>query len=193
MSFLFIYLKQTSVHYVQVRLLDGWVGRGPSWVGAQWWLKGVRRVLGPAWPVGWLLHSCYPARFLEAAPPPTAHLMASLGGDLPAPKQNEEASSYSKINKCLAWDLTTLPSAQACKSHLPDWAGKPGPARRGLGVPNSLCHPMAQGVAGRAGRGQRRGALAPRLRQSRARVVKPRAGPAFGTMRRGWHSGHGQG
>lgn len=109
-SFLFLYLKQTSVHYVQVRLLDGWAGRGPSWVGAQCWLKGVRGVLGPTWPAGRLLHSCYPAHCLEAAPSP-AHLTASLGSDLPAPRWREEASSYSKINKCLAWGLTTPPSA----------------------------------------------------------------------------------
>lgn len=31
--FLFIYLKQTSVRYVQVWLPGRWVCRGPSWVG----------------------------------------------------------------------------------------------------------------------------------------------------------------
>lgn len=62
-AFVFIYLKQTSVRYVQVWLPGERVWGGPSWVGQQGSWAG-----GGIWPLVWPVGPASP--FLPPSPPP---------------------------------------------------------------------------------------------------------------------------
>lgn len=154
-DFLFIYLKQTSVRYVQVRLLGGWAGRVPSWVGEQWQLKGVGRGLILAWPV-------WPASPL-LLPSPLPCGSPSVMSSQHETRVRKPLPIAKQISAC-RWDLTHPHSALGMRQPtskldvrekpVQEARSRPGQERGGWYL-KSRVTPVALGVAGRAGQGQR--------------------------------------
>lgn len=114
-------------------------------------------------------------------------------------RPGEEAASYSKINRCLGVGphpptLSPRPATAAFQTGYKRKAGSGSQAQAQPGEgpvgPSNPCHPSGPGGGGQSwAAAEVRGSRPKALRQSRVRASQPRARPAFGTMRGGWHSG----